>query len=315
MWEQLTIFGFESLWSPIFLLFCIGIIGIYYYLNFKFGKKVDSADRVTGKQQTSFVVGVVLLYLANGGPLDLLGHIMFTAHMVQMATLFIVVTPLLIVGIPNWMHKKIVETKIVKAILNTIGKPLIAIFIFNGVFSLYHLPAIFDVVKTSMTLHSIYIITMFFCSFIMWWPVLNPLKEGQTLSYLQKIAYMFGNGVLLTPACALIIFASHPLYETYTDPRMWGQAMQLCVSPDIMNSLNISGPEFFGVTSTLRDQQSGGVVMKIFQEIVYGIIIGYVFFKWVKIEKKTEVVVPEYVRMQQIKKGVKNNENPRITNN
>jgi putative membrane protein len=34
--------------------------------------------------------------------------------------------------------------------------------------------------------------------------------------------------------------------------------------------------------SPLHDQQLGGVIMKIIQEIVYGIMLGRVFFAWYK---------------------------------
>ncbi len=53
---------------------------------------------------------------------------------------------------------------------------------------------------------------------MMWWPMLNPLPEYQTLSDIKKLGYMFVIGILLTPACALIIFATAPLFATYTDP-------------------------------------------------------------------------------------------------
>jgi putative membrane protein len=32
--------------------------------------------------------------------------------------------------------------------------------------------------------------------------------------------------------------------------------------------------------SLLEDQQLGGVIMKIIQEIIYGCVLGYVFFEW-----------------------------------
>jgi putative membrane protein len=32
--------------------------------------------------------------------------------------------------------------------------------------------------------------------------------------------------------------------------------------------------------SALHDQQLGGVIMKVIQEIIYGIMLGRVFFEW-----------------------------------
>ena len=55
---------------------------------------------------------MVILYILKGSPVDLLGHILFSVHMVQMAILLLVVAPFLIMGIPNWMWKKVFEVKL-----------------------------------------------------------------------------------------------------------------------------------------------------------------------------------------------------------
>ena len=38
----------------------------------------------------------------------------------------------------------------------------------------------------------------------------------------------------------------------------------------------------------VQDQQTGGIIMKIVQEIVYGTIIGYVFFRWARREREKD---------------------------
>ena len=75
---------------------------------------------------------------------------------------------------------------------------------------------------------------------MMWFPVFCPLPELNRLNDLKKMAYIFGNGVLLTPACALIIFADSIIYDMYA---------------------NVTVP--FAHLSPLDDQQLGGVIMKI----------------------------------------------------
>jgi putative membrane protein len=40
--------------------------------------------------------------------------------------------------------------------------------------------------------------------------------------------------------------------------------------------------------SVINDQQLGGVIMKIVQEIVYGIALAYTFFRWYRTERKQE---------------------------
>ena len=54
----------------------------------------------------------------------------------------------------------------------------------------------------------------------MWWPLLNKVEKAK-LHGLWKVGYLFANSVLITPACALIIFNNQPLYETYTSLQSW----------------------------------------------------------------------------------------------
>ncbi|MFD1735680.1 cytochrome c oxidase assembly factor CtaG [Bacillus salitolerans] len=281
---DISIFGFRALWSPGFFFLIAGVVALYFYL---IGKEQYKA---TVKQQFFFVTSMVLFYVMKGGPFDLLGHLMFSAHMTAMAVIYLAVPPLLILGIPQNLLRDIVSTKVVKPLFSFFTKPLIALILFNGLFSIYHIPLIFDVVKTDELLHSIFSTLMFLGAITMWWPVVNPLPEQQLLSPIKKIGYIFADGVLLTPACALIIFASAPMYSTYTDPTLWMSALELCVPASTLASLNIGTPELFNWFPLLEDQQLGGVIMKVVQEIVYGSILGYIFFQWAKNERQKDDV-------------------------
>jgi putative membrane protein len=66
------------------------------------------------------------------------------------------------------------------------------------------------------------------------------------------------------------------------------KAMELCVPAGTLSDLNITGPEFLHWMPVVQDQQTGGIIMKIVQEIVYGTIIGYVFFKWARREREKD---------------------------
>ena len=298
--NNLWIFGFEALWSPIFLSMMILVLVAYFLIIGKYRSYIPHAEKVSKKQQFYFVTGIVLLYLVKGGPIDLLGHIIFSAHMTEMAILYTVVPPLLLLGLPNWLLERVIQVRVVRLLLSTVGKPLVALLLFNALFSIYHLPVVFDAVKQSYIGHPIFLAILFVSALLMWWPVLNPLPDHQTLSEIKKIGYMFANGMLLTPACALIIFASTPLFATYTDPQSWMKAMELCVPADTLSSLQLTGPDFLGWIPVLEDQQTGGVIMKIIQEIVYGTVIGYVFFRWARREREKEKneapVLPPYLQ-------------------
>lgn len=299
----LDIFGFRALWSPVFLL-SLSLIGIVFFLiTTKYRHKVSkTSEPLTMKQAVLFIVSLVLLYIIKGSPIDLLGHIMFSIHMTQMALLYLVLPPLLIVSIPNWIWRSILSVRVIKGFFQFFTKPLIALLVFNGMFSLYHIPLVFDFVKTDMLLHAFYTGLLFLTAIFMWWPVMNQLQEYQGFSGIKRIGYIFANGILLTPACALIIFSESAMYETFTNPTSWLLAMELCVPSSTLSGLNITGPEMFNTLPLLEDQKTGGIIMKVIQEIVFGIVLGQVFYSWARKENSSSIDMNPVQGYQNIEK-------------
>lgn len=296
MWLELQIFGFRALWSPYFFLFCVAI-GVIYYLvtgpyRHKFGGEGEEVP--TRKQHTLMYIALLVLYAVKGSPVDLLSHIMLTAHMLQMA-LFLLLFPILVIkGIPLWIWKKILETKVIGSMIKLLTKPLISLLLFNGLFSVYHLPVVFDFSKSSPIWHFLIHGVLLIAAFIVFIPLLLPFKEINTMHPLLKVGYIFANGVLITPACALIIFAGTPVFSAYLDEGAWIQALAICVPGDVLDgiSFGLSGPEMFSPLSTINDQQLGGVIMKVLQEVIYLSLLGTVFAGWFSERSKQNDPIP-----------------------
>ena len=128
---------------------------------------------------------MVLLYICKGGPVDLLGHFMFSAHMTQMAIVYLV--------IPRFYFRNstVVSSfcylcKRVKPVLN-FYEALNCFTIIQWVIFFVSYSAAFDVIKTDMTLHGIVSVVLFIAAFCMWWPLINQLEEEQTLSSLKSL--------------------------------------------------------------------------------------------------------------------------------
>jgi len=282
MWLDIQIFGFRALWSPFYLLFLLGLTLIYYLITGPYRKKFCDHDKPTGRQQVYFYLSMLLLYIIKGSPLDLMTHITLTAHMIQMAFYYLVFPIFLIKGIPAWLWRKFVNLSGVKSAMKVLANPIVALLLFNGLFSLYHIPVIFDFSKSSVLAHATIGLIILVAAFVIWWPIVTPLEEYNTMKPILKICYIFGSIVLLSPACALIIFADAPLFAAYSQEGAFIQALSLCVPGNVLQGLHsaVSGPEMFTSMSTMEDQQLGGIVMQSIQEITYGIVLGKVFFKW-----------------------------------
>ncbi|MFD2681110.1 cytochrome c oxidase assembly factor CtaG [Bacillus seohaeanensis] len=284
----LGIFGFFALWSPFFLVAILFMTVVYFLITIKWRNSFKESRRLSWKEASFFIAAMLILYTAEGSPVDVLSGILFSMHMTQMALLFLVCTPLLILGIPDWVWKSVIDLPVVKPIMKFMSKPLIALISFNAIFSIYHIPLVFDNVRTDATLHGIYTSVLFILSFFMWWKLLSKVDGQSGLSGLKKMGYILGSAVLLTPACGLIIFANDPLYATYYDSSTWLQALALCVPIDTLQGLSLSGPEVFTSMPLIDDQQLGGVIMKIIQEIVFGIVLANLFFQWYRKDQEEQ---------------------------
>jgi putative membrane protein len=188
----------------------------------------------------------------------------------------LVVPPLLLLGTPSWWFAKWRGSRVIERIIWLVRHPFFALLNFNVFFSFYHIPAIFDTLMSSQWAHSLAHWLLQLCALQMWLLVINPLPTNDRLRPLQKIGYIFANGVLLTPACALIIFADNVLYDTYR---------------------NLPLP--FELLSRLDDQQLGGVIMKLMQEAVYGITLAVVFYRWYYFERAQEQLPAKAPRLGQ----------------
>ena len=271
------------------------ILVLYFVITHYFRNRFTGSEPLQSRNAILFTTGIILLYILKGSPIDLLGHILFYVHMSQMALLYLVVTPMLILGIPVWLWKRVLQFPLFEKPFKFFTKPIIALLGFNGLFSLYHIPVVFDQVKTDPLLHAVFTTVLFLLSIFMWWPFFNQLPAHQSLNGMHKVGYIFANGALLTPACALIIFAGEPMYATYSNPTMWTEAMKLCVPAGSLEALKLSGPELFQSMSLKFDQQLGGVLMKILQEVIYGVFLARAFFQWFREEQEpTEIQVKSF---------------------
>lgn len=290
--SSIRIFGFIANWSPFLLALIVFFIVVYFLLTKSWYKDIEGGRPLKISEGVFFVASMFILYAMKGSPVNILAHISFSFHMTQMAFIFLLLAPMLYFAIPDYLQKAFVKIPIAKQLIRGLGnRPLIALILFTGVFSLYHIPIVLDFLKTEATMHTSFELFLFILALIMWYPIFNKVEpQEKHIGGLYKILYVFGIGMLLTPACALIIFSVNPMYASYTEGEAWLKAMELCVPVGILNGLEgstaLSGPQYFLNTTTLADQQTGGVIMKILQEVFFSAMLIYIFVRWFREERK-----------------------------
>ena len=133
---------------------------------------------------------------------------------------------------------------------------------FNVVFSIWHIPALYNSSLTSEAVHAVEHVMMVATAILMWWPLTSNLPELPRLDYPFQMGYIFILSIAQIIVFAIITFAEEPIYEFYVQaPRLWN-------------------------LSPLLDQQLGGIIMKVGSGIYFVILLIVIFFKWYNQEEE-----------------------------
>ncbi|MFD2369780.1 cytochrome c oxidase assembly factor CtaG [Brevibacillus sp. GCM10020057] len=270
-------FGFRATWNPELMVLTASIGIAYFALIGPLRHTFAQATPVSLRQKALFCIGLLLFYFGMGSPLNVAGHFLFSAHMLQQSLLYLVMPLLLLAGTPSWLFASLPERKWARTLLRLTTHPITAVLMFNALFSFYHMPVILDMAMNNLAMHNLIHLPLLLTALLMWTPVIAPLPQLHRLTELQKLAYIFASGVLITPACALIIFAGAPLYGTYVN----GPTM-LCTP---FFSAPVDKSMLAVPLQALDDQRLGGIIMKLMQEVTYGSVLAYIFARWYRKEK------------------------------
>jgi putative membrane protein len=178
-----------------------------------------------GRRIGFFVAGVVAYWLATDWPLGTLGAgYLASAHMVQYLLYSLVAAPLLLLGIPEWMGRRILERLRLYRAVRVLTRPLAAGLIFNGVLLVTHAPMTVDTLRSNQFGSFALDVTWLVAGLLFWMPVISPLPELRPASYGTRMIYLFlaGQVIPMIPG-GFLTFSEFPLYRTYElAPRIGG---------------------------------------------------------------------------------------------
>ena len=259
----------ESVWThwhahPDALIGLAALEGAYLFAAGPLRERYGLADRVDPRQTATFTAGVLVIFVSLLSPLhNLSDGYLFSAHMVQHVLLTLVAPPLLLLGTPDWMIRPLLRPNWAFRLARLATYPVVAFAAFNIIFSMWHIPALYD---TSVTNHAVHIgehLIFMAAAVLMWWPIFSPMPELPRLSYPTQIAYLFLLSIAQLILFAPITFSKEPLYQWYVEaPRIWS------ISP-------------------LADQQAGGIIMKMGGGAIFMALIIFVFFRWYNGEERS----------------------------
>src|ERR1700728_4497690 len=109
------------------------------------GASIGLKRRPNQRQQMAFWFGILMLVVALTGPLGSYAKgFSFSAYIVQQMLLDLVVPPLLLLGLPDWMARPFMMNRFVEPWMRRRTPPLIALLTFSMFSALLHYPAVCD---------------------------------------------------------------------------------------------------------------------------------------------------------------------------
>ena len=220
------------------------------------------ADGIDPRQVATFTTGVLVIFLSLLSPLHVLSDTyLFSAHMLQHVLLTLVAPPLLILGTPDWLLRPLLRPNVAFRLARLATHPVGAFAIFNLVFSMWHIPSLYNL---SVTNHGVHIgehLLFIGTALLMWWPIASTMPELPRISPPLQMGYLFLLSIAQLLVFANVTFASEPLYQWYVEaPRIWG-------------------------VTALADQQIGAIIMKMGGAAIFLTLIIVIFFRWFQHEE------------------------------
>jgi len=260
----MQIFGFEFYLS--ILVGCIYLAGGYLLATGPVRRRHGwSETPPTARQTTCFMAAVALIFFSLNGPLHRLSDdYLFSAHMVQHMLVMLLMPPLLIAGLPHWLIRAGLRQRPVALIARFLTHPVTAFVAYNVVFIGWHFPRMYNAALINHNLHIVQHISFMAVSVMMWWPVVNPVKELEVLpTGPLLILYVFVFGIPATALSAMLTLSDSVFYPWYA------------LAPRVTS------------LSALDDQRLGGLIMWVPGMLIFWTAMTIVFFRWTKDEYRS----------------------------
>jgi len=216
----------------------------------------------------AFTTGWLALVVALVSPVDTLGGILFSAHMVQHELLMLVAAPMMVLGRPliamlwalparwrspvaQWTQREPIQNA-----WHTITAPLVATIVHGLALWIWHLPSLYQATLRSEFIHAMQH-TSFILTAALFWTALIHGRYGR-IGYGVGVAYVFITGIHSGALGALLTFAPalvYPIYGPIT--RQWG-------------------------LDALEDQQLAGLIMWVPAGIILVVLGMALFASWLR---------------------------------
>ena len=218
----------------------------------------DSRPVVSRRQLIAFGAGLATIWAASDWPVhDLAEHYLYSVHMVQHLLLTLVATPLLLLGTPGWLARRLLSPQWLLKLVRGVSRPVPNLVQANLILVLSHWPFVVEATLRNHPLHFVAHAVIVASALLLWMPVVSPAPDKvPRLAPPAQMLYLFLQTIIPTVPASFLTFGRTALYRIYeTFPRLWG-------------------------IEAVDDQQVAGLIMKIGAGLFLWAVIITIFFRW-----------------------------------
>jgi putative membrane protein len=203
-----------------------------------------------------FGAGLLLLYLAWGSPLDLIGrYFLYSAHVVQDLLVLFPAAALLLRGVPPWLSEPALRRA--RPLARVLCHPALDGAAFVLLVSGAYLSRPFEAALRSDGAHALQAAALLAAGLLFWRPLLSRSAVLPPPGYGGRLAYLFAAEVALTGVFTYLLMAEHGLSGTYEH-----------------------APRLVAALTPYEDQVLAGVLLSGVSSFVLVGTLGLTFFRW-----------------------------------
>ena len=243
-------------WSLDPLLLSLLLIAAGGYVLVSRTSAKATSELSAGRRQTvAFLGGLFLIYVALASPLRPGGERLFSLHMLQHVVLSSWVPPLLLLGLPPALLRRLLSGGLLSRAVGFLTQPLVGAPIFMLTMWVWHVPPVYDAAVANGILHGLLHVSLVATGLLFWWTVVNPEPALHEISTGWRAFYVLFADLPMMLLAFFMVASQSVLYEFYeTQPRLWG-------------------------ISAMTDQQLGGAIMGSLGEITLWIPFTRLFMR------------------------------------
>lgn len=226
----------------------------------------------TPREFVLFALGALALWVGLDWPVGLLaaGYLL-SARTAQYLLFVLVAPPLLLLGMPRGLLRRLLRGRLAQAVARRLTRPLLPLLIYNVVLIGVHLPPVVNAFGGSQLASFALDMLVIASGLVFWWPALARLPELEPMGYPGRIGYLLLSVFVPTVPAVFFTYARYPIYQLYE-----------------------LAPRVSGIPA-VADQQVAGLMMKTIGGVILFTVMSVMFFRWHRAERDTDAPAKEAV--------------------